>query len=186
MAQPVEPGYIRSPRVTFTRPANTTAYSIGDALASTATAGDVTPLEFEVARENGGCGKIIGSSMLTDSATAFAAMRLHLFNRPPFATGLYQADNAALALTYAALRVGGIDAPSGGPLVRNALPIIDFQTFVAQSACAEAIGLCDQTELDFMCLPDRKVIYGLLEVRAAFTPASGQSFTVSVSSRGLT
>lgn len=190
MAHEVEPGYIRSARYQFTRPTDTTPYSIGDALANSSTAASVVPIEFKVAKENGGAGLIIGAQLLTDSATAFAAIRLHLFNRKPFADAGYQADNSAIALTYAAMRAGNADqaidgdniSPHGVP---NKLPIIDFTTFTAQTSSAMSIGQCDQTELPFVCAPNSKLIYGLLEVRAAFTPANGQSFTAILNARGF-
>ena len=191
MAQPVEAGYIRSARYTLTRPSDTSAYSIADAIANSTTNTAVVPLEFKVSREKGGSGLIIGSRLLTDSATAFGAIRLHLFNRKPFADAGYQADNAAIALTYASMRVGASDQmidgdnvyPHGVP---NKLPIIDFTTFTAQTSSAMSIGQCDQTELEFVCAPDSQLIYGLLEARAVFTPASGQFFVPMLSVRGIT
>lgn len=190
MAKEVEPGYIRAARYQLTRPSDTTAYAIGDALANSSTAASVVPLEFKVAKENGGAGFVTGAQIATDSATAFGALRLHLFNRKPFADAGYQADNSALALTYAAMRAGNADqaidgdniSPHGVP---NKLPAIDFTSFNAHSSSAYAVGTCDQTELAFVCTPNSKLIYGLLEVRAVFTPANAQNFTVILHARGI-
>lgn len=171
MAQEVETGY-RSAGYELTRPGNTDAYAVGDHMANSTTAADVVPLEFEVAIVNGGRGKIIGSDMIANSATAFGAMRLHLFNRAPFAAAGYQADNAALALTYAAMQTGnGVSNPKN-----NYIGYVDFTTFVAQSSSALSIGTSEQTELNFACQHDSKKIYGLLEARAVFTPASSGKF----------
>lgn len=171
MAQEVETGY-RSAGYELTRTADTNAYAIGDHITSTVTAASVVPMEFEVARDNGGRGKIIGADMPVNSATAFGAMRLHLFNRAPFAAGGYAADNAAIALTYAAMQTGsGTTNPKN-----NYIGYVDFTTFVAQSSSAVSIGQSDQTELNFACQGDSKKIYGLLEARAVFTPASSGKF----------
>ena len=181
MAREVEAGYIRSAGYELTRPSDTNAYASGDAIANSTTAGSVVPLEFEVARDNGGAGKVIGAEMLTNSATAFGAMRLHLFNRAPFAAAGYQADNAALAITYAAMQTGsGISNPKN-----NYIGYVDFNTFVAQSSSAVSIGTSEQTELNFTCNFDSKKIYGLLEARAAISPASGQLFTPVLQAQGV-
>lgn len=172
MAQEVEPGYTRSAGYELTRTADGNAYAIGDHISTTITAGSVTPMEFEVARNDGGRGTIIGAELIVNSATAFAAMRLHLFNRAPFISGGYQADNAALALTYAAMQTG---SPLNTPQ-NNYIGFIDFTTFVAQSSSAVSIGQCDQTELNFLCEGGTKKIYGLLEARAVFTPGSSEKF----------
>lgn len=181
MSQIIEVGYIRSAAYELTRPSDTTAYAVGDALANSTTAGSVVPLEFEVARADGGTGKIIGSRLLTSSATAFGAVRLWLFNRQPFAAAGYQADNAAIALTYAACKTGSaVTAPKN-----NLIGYVDFSVFTALSSSAVSIGESNQPELDFMCDAGTKLIYGLLEVKAVFTPASAQTFTAVLSSSGV-
>ena len=159
----------------LTRPSDTTAYAIGDAIANSATASSVTPLQFTIARVNSFTGLIIGAQLITNSATAFAAIRLHLFNTTPFAAAGFQADNAALALTYTALTAGSAGA------LPNYIGAVDFTTFVAQSSSAYSIGLSDQTELTFDCASASQVVFGLLEARAAFTPASAQKFSTVLS-----
>lgn len=158
--------------VELTRPGDTNAYAIGDAIASTTTAGSVTPLTWTATREAGGSGRVIGAQCVVNSATAFGAIRLHLFNTTPFAAGGFQADNAALALTYAAMKTGSAGTNP------NYIGYIDFTTFVAQSSSAVALGTCDLTELAFDCAPGSQTIFGLLEARAAFTPGNQETFTV--------
>lgn len=160
--------------VELTRPSDTTAYAIGDAIANSTTGSAVTPLQFTVARSAGFTGRVVGAQLITDSATAFGAIRLHLFNTTPFAAAGFQADNAALALTYTALTTGSAGTSP------HYLGYIDFQTFVAESASAVSLGVCDLTELVFDTAAASSVIFGLLEARAAFTPASGQKFTVAL------
>lgn len=156
----------------LTRTADANAYSIGDQIASTVTAGSVTPLTWTAARAAGLGGQIVGARLVIDSATAFGAIRLHLFNTTPFAAGGFQADNAALALTYTAMKTG---SAGSNP---NYIGYIDFQTFTAQSASAESNGVCDLTQLAFLCAAASQTIYGLLEARAAFTPKNAGLFDV--------
>jgi hypothetical protein len=158
----------------LTRTSDTNAYAIGDQIASTVSAGSVTPLQFTVARAVGGTGRIIGAQLAVNSATAFGAIRLHLFNTTPFAVAGFQADNAAIALTYTALKTGSAGTNP------NYIGYVDFQTFTAQSASAQSNGVSDLTELTFACAAASQVIFGLLEARAAFTPASAETFNVSL------
>lgn len=158
----------------LTRPSDTNIYAIGDAVANSTTAGSVTPLQFTVARANSFTGRVVGAQIITDSATAIGAIRLHLFNTTPFAAAGFQADNAALALTYAALTTGSAGSSP------HYIGSIDFETFVAHTASARSIGQANQTELHFDCAAASQIIFGLLEARAAWTPASGQKFTVAL------
>ena len=158
----------------LTRPTDTNAYAIADAVANSTTAGSVVPLQFTAARSAGGSGRVTGAQLIVDSATAFGAIRLHLFNTTPFAAAGFQADNSALALTYTALKTGSAGANP------NYIGFIDFTTFNAQSASAVSNGICDLTELNFDCAAGSQVIFGLLEARAVFTPANGGKFDVSL------
>lgn len=158
----------------LTRTADGNAYAIGDQIASTVSAGSVTPLQFTVARTAAGTGRIIGAQLAVNSATAFGAIRLHLFNTTPFAAAGFQADNAAIALTYTALKTGSAGTNP------NYIGYVDFQTFTAQSSSAQSNGVCDLTELTFACAAASQVIFGLLEARAVFTPASAETFNVTL------
>lgn len=158
----------------LTRPGDTNAYSIGDAIANSTTAGSVVPLQFTVARVAGYTGRVTGALLTVNSASAFGFTRLHLFNQAPFAAAGYQADNAALALTYTALKTG---AAGTNP---NYIGYIDFNGFQAQSSAAVSEGACDLTELDFTPAAASQVIFGLLEARAAFTPANAGTFNVTL------
>jgi hypothetical protein len=136
--------------------------------------GSVTPLQFTVARAVGGTGRIIGSRLAVSSATAFGAIRLHLFNTTPFAAGSFQGDNAAMALTYAAFKTGSAGTNP------NYIGFIDYTSFTAHTTSAVSVGVANQTELAFFCAAASQVIFGLLEARAAFTPASAETFNVAL------
>lgn len=158
----------------LTRPGDTNVYAIGDAIANSTTAGSVTPLSFTVARAAGYTGRVTGALLAVNSATAFGFIRLHLFNQAPFAAAGYQADNAALALTYTALKTG---AAGSNP---NYMGYIDFNAFVAQSAAAMSFGACDLADLNFLPAAASQAILGLLEARSIFTPANAGTFNVTL------
>lgn len=165
-------GFTLSVGTELTRPSDANAYAIGDAIANSTTANLVTPLQFTAGRAVGGTGRIIGAELVVDSATAFGAIRLHLFNTTPFAAAGFQADNSALALTYTALKTGSAGA------LPNYIGYIDFTSFQAQSASAVAIGAANLTELAFACAAASQTIFGLLEARAVFTPGNPEKFSV--------
>lgn len=100
-----------TPRVTATyaRPADNTAYSIGDLIGNSGTAASVVPISFTVARAAGGSGRLTGCRAVVSCASGtivLPAFDLLLF-RPeasiPFAAGSYPADNAALVVSAAAM-----------------------------------------------------------------------------------
>lgn len=100
-----------TPRVTGTvaRPADNTAYSIGDIIANSVTANLVVPITFTVARIAGGSGRVTGARCAVVAASGtivLPAFDLLLF-RPeasiPFAAAGYPADNTALTVSGAAM-----------------------------------------------------------------------------------
>jgi hypothetical protein len=95
-----------TPRVTATqtRPADGTAYTIGDLIGNSGTAASVVPLTFTVARAAGGSGRISGARAVVTAASGtivLPAFDLLLF-RPesgiPFPAAGYPADNAVLTV----------------------------------------------------------------------------------------
>ena len=96
--------------VSFTRPADTTAYTAGDAMGNSTSSALI--MDFaNSARVSGGTGIITKARLVKSSnTTTNAAFRLWLFASSP--TGAN--DNAAFALTYASAssRLGYIDFPA--------------------------------------------------------------------------
>jgi hypothetical protein len=101
-----------TPRITATmsRPADNTAYSVGDLIGNSGTAASVVPITFTVARVAGGSGRITGCRCVVSAASGtivLPAFDLLLF-RPetsiPFAAAGYPADNAALNISLAAMK----------------------------------------------------------------------------------
>lgn len=146
--------------VEVTRPADTTAYAAGDAVADSTSA--PTALAFlAAARESGGGGYVTRARIVTDQKTNVAAYRLWLFSASPTVVN----DNAVFPLLYTekATRLGYIDI---GPLA----------TEDTTSTCAQAINA--DIRLAYTCAAT--TLFGLLETKTAFTPASGQKVYVEL------
>lgn len=138
----------------FTRPADTTAYTIGDLVANNTTAGSVIPLRFNIGKG----GFLVTSSNLTKSSNVItlADFKLHLFNTSPTVAN---GDNGANSYSFSS-KIG----------------IVDYATMTA----ATDVGFANLTGLNIMSYSANGVIYGLLEADAAYTPTSAEVFTVSL------
>jgi hypothetical protein len=147
----------------FTRPADAVAYAVNDAVADSTSA--PTILTFAgMGRTAGSGGMIRKVQLLTDQATNVAQFRLHLFNVPVAPL----ADNIPYASLYShrASRVGFVDFPAS-------------ETEGAGSTQAFSQWL--KGSLFYVCDPADTALYGLLETKTAFTPASGQNFYIALS-----
>ena len=157
---------IITPSSTFSRPANTTAYTAADLVANDTTAVDVTPMQFScqgTGAAGRGQGKIRRVRLFKDAAaTTNANFSIHLFSESPTVTN---GDNGAFAISSAQYHLGAVavDMTSG-----------------AQAGTADLIeGVAVSPEINFN-LPAASLIYGLIEAEAGYTPASGESFTVTL------
>jgi hypothetical protein len=149
---------------TFTRPADVTAYASGDLVANNPTAASVTALAFVGAARIAGGSGMIRRARLRKSGTGVnsAQFRLHLFNA---ALGTpTNGDNGAFAV----------------PGVANYIGAIDVNTDQAFNDGAWGAGLSRLgSEINFKLLSGT-TIYGLIEARAAYTPANAETFTVAL------
>lgn len=150
----------------FTRPADTTAYAAGDLVANSTTAGSVTPVALAVARTNGGTGQLL-NIRLSKSGTSLnnASFRVHLFRTSPTTT---VGDNGVFAGA-----VNGIAAVYIG--------YVDITTDVAFSdgAKGSATAPAGRQVMIFETGASSSSIYALVEARGAYTPTSGETFTVA-------
>jgi len=148
------------------RPADTTPYADGDAVSDSTTA--PTILSWDLARIVGG-GGVIMSAMLHKSAATLtaAAFDLYLFDAEPAAAGFK--DNAQLAITDAewADCIGGVS----------------FASADGRSVVTGAIWDSSVLDKPFVAAPTVKTIYGVLVARDAYTPASGETLTVTLSGK---
>lgn len=160
----------RSDTATFTRPADTTAYASGDLVANSTTAASVVPMSWLPP------GKpvfdIPAIKLETNNATVTnGAFRVHLFltTAPTIATA---GDNGVFAtnVTGKASWFGSYDGT-----------LIGFAN--------GGVALCVPTEgvirPDLLAAPG-DYIYGLVEARGAYTPASGEVFVATLIQEFLT
>lgn len=152
---------------TITRPGDTTAYTSGDLVANSVTAGSVAALQFTTAaRISGGNGRITGARIQkSTNGVSGAAFRLHLFTVVPTFT------------------TSGDNDPISGNVVASAkgyIGYIDITTMVGFSDVAWGTGAPDNTRraLDFVAVA--QTLYGIIEARGSYTPGSGEVFTVSI------
>lgn len=147
-------GLIKKVSDSFTRPANTTAYTAGDLVANNTTAGSVVPLTFNTGR--GGI-KIVGAHITkTDETDVTAAdFSLHLFGTSPTVAN---GDNGALSYNYS-----------------DKFADIDFATMVAATDVAWA--LASNQNFNFYTTGN---IYGLIEADGTYSPASAEVFSVTL------
>lgn len=148
----------------FTRPADTTAYASGDLVANSTTAGSVTPLAFQLPR-GAVAAKIWRVGILRSSTSITnAAFRLHIYkDSPTVANG----DNGALSSITAGYE-GFIDVATPGLAFSDDAK--NHGVYVNNSVFAPM----------FVSVDANAKLYGLLEARAAYTPASAEVFTVDM------
>jgi len=155
---------VRTAVAAFARPADTTQYALGDLVADSATAGEVTPLAFA------GGPALVRRAMLTkdDDDTTSASFRLHLFATDPVATAPEGGDNGALSLnTAVAGYLGALDvAFASAPDIYN-------------TAGNVAVGVPLQGSEIFVPA-DVGTLYGLIEARGTYTPAGGETFSATL------
>lgn len=155
-------GYTAVVGGSFTRPADTTAYAAGDLVANSVTAGSVTPISVAAARVNAGTGMIRRIRLTTSSpSTTNASFRVHFYKTSPTFTN---GDNAAW-LTTGSTYLGACDVT------------ID-KVF---SDGAKGIGVPNTgTEINFDTGASTQNIFAVIEARGAYTPTSGETFTLAV------
>lgn len=154
-------GFAARVAVTFTRPADTTAYASGDLVANNVTAGSVVPMTFALGRANAlGLGGQIRRARLRKTGTSVtnASFRLHLYSASPVPAN---GDNAAWLTDKALNYVGAMD-----------FTVDKAFTDGAAGNAVPAVG----SEIIFTA----DTYYGLLEARGAYTPASAELFEVSL------
>lgn len=152
---------ITNPSANFTRPANTTAYASGDLVADNTTAGSVTPLSFTIAVTSGRGLVINGIKLETDNTTETNGdFRIWFYTSSPTVTN---GDNGTFE---------SIESNYVGRVALDSL--IGFSDAIA------SYTVLDNTEAMRFKLSTGETLYALLEARGAYTPASGEVFTVTL------
>jgi hypothetical protein len=154
-------GATTNPSANFTRPTDTTPYASGDLVANNVTAGSVTPLSWTVARVAAGSGMVRRARVKKSGTTVTnAQFRLHLYAASPTVTN---GDNGVWLSTQSSY-LGSFD-----------VTVDKVFSDAAEGNGAPLIG----SEVNF-ALASGQTIYGLLEARAAYTPANAEVFTVEL------
>lgn len=152
---------IKEVTATFTRPDNTTAYASGDLVANSVTEGSVVPLAFTPSHKIDSMFVRRARVVKSGVSVTNASFRLHLFKSIP--TTITNGDNGAFSVSNAAGYLGALDVTLGNVFTDgahgSALPMSGNEISLAQG---------------------NGTIYGLLEARAAYTPLSGEVFTVTL------
>lgn len=157
---------IWNPSATFTRPNDTTAYSIGDLVANSTTAASVTPMSWALGGNTAPGGTRITRARIVKSniSPTLTAFRLHLYQKT---VTVANGDNGAWSSSGAADYLGFL----AGPTV--------LQAFT--DGCADAAPATAGAEI-IVRLASGSTIFGLLEARAAYTPVANEVFTVTLES----
>ena len=153
--------------VTFTRPSNTTQYSVNDAVSDNATTPTAATFVLPSVSPAIGLGGLIKSVYLfkSDQDQTGADFNLYLFDTQPAAAG-YE-DNALIAITDAEWAT-----------------CVGFVALVATSDAA-SVDVGDayhKTNLDwpFECVAGSTSLYSVLVARGTYTPASAEVFTIRI------
>lgn len=147
----------------FTRPSDTTQYGSGDLIANSTTNTQVSPMTFTIPYGRGF--KLWRVHIMKSGTTVTdAQFRLHLYkDSPTVANG----DNSAISSIVAGY-IGFVDVDGQAPAFTDDSMAAGVP--VNNSVFAPMLILAD---------PDCK-LYGLLEARDTYTPASAEVFTISL------
>lgn len=147
----------------FTRPSDTTAYASGDLVANSVTAASVTALSWTT---TGSRPFVIPAIRLQKTGTSLsnASFRLHLYTEAP--TVSTTGDNAAYA----------------SDVNSNAKWVDSYSGTMAAGHNDGCVMICppDSLILRPVYFGDATTLYGLIEARAAYTPASAEVFTATL------
>lgn len=146
----------------FTRPANTTAYTSGDLVANSVTAGSVTALTFATKLAAGTY--IVRRAKLAKSGTGVtnAAFRVHLYRTAAITCG--NGDNGAYSTDGVLSWLGSLDVT------------VD-QVF---SDGAAQFGFPNKGSECGIRLSEGDTLAALIEARGAYTPGSAEVFTLTL------
>ena len=149
--------------VSFTRPANTTAYAVGALIANSTAAGSVAPMVLSAARDWDFTGMIRRARLkVNDTAWANATVRVHCYRTAPtVANGDGGAWSSSESEYLGALDVT-LDKQFTDPVVKG-------------------FGVPNTgSEINFAPQSNTTSIYCLLEARTAVTPAASSSWTLTL------
>lgn len=145
----------------FTRPADTTAYTSGDLVANSTTAASVVPLRLAIGHGGGKISQVSISNNRT--VITNGTFTIHFYGTDPTATAPTAGDNGALA-TVNASRIG----------------VATMTIMTADNDIGMSTLNLGETNFLGGLYTERDQIFALVEAKAAYTPASGEVFTVKI------
>jgi hypothetical protein len=154
-------GHTSNPASSFTRPNDTSVYASGDLVANSTAAGSVVALSWTAARFAAGSFVVLRARLFkSGTSAASAAFRIHLFSAAPTVSN---GDNGVFSIaTGAADYLGSLDVNSmqagADGCMGHGAPNIGSQIAVK--------------------LNSGQILYGLVEVRGAYTPGAQEVFIV--------
>lgn len=166
----IRPYVLSAPSYNFTRPSDTTGYTSGDLVANSTTGTSVVPLSWIPAVSRVGFWVKGVRLKINNASVTNATFRVHLYNATPtLAGGANTGDNAAFGTVVTTGYAAWIDS---------------FDVTLVGLHADGAAGIAVPTEgaASFMPHPlaANTTVYGLIEARAAYTPASGSIITAEL------
>lgn len=156
---------IRIQSASFVRPGDTTPYTSGDLVANNVTAGSVVPLTIGASSKAAGTGRIKRVRLnKTGTSVTNAAFRVHFFRSSPVVAN---GDNGAISADGNAKGyIGSVD--------------VTVDKVFSDGAAGTGVATTGAgTEIPFILAAGQKRLFALIEARGAYTPASGETFTVT-------
>jgi hypothetical protein len=161
---PYRPDLYRPAAAEFTRPANTTAYAALDAVG--VTAGSVLTFA-NVARQNSGSGRVVAVRLWkSDITVTNASFLIHFYNAAPTAI----ADNSPWTMLYAD-REKYVGAVATGTMVTGG---------TGSGGYAVVPATTTPLVLPFKTAAGAKSLFAVITAAAAYTPASAETFSLSI------
>lgn len=157
-------GYAVNPTASFSRPADTTQYAVGDLVANTTTAGSVTPLSLVIARAANGSAMLRRLTLRKSGVSLTnAVFRVHLFRQATITCS--NGDNGAFLTNQLANYIGAFDVTMDRAFTDGAygagVPVNGSDMTIALSGGVDYVR-------------------ALVEARGAYPPASAETFTVGL------
>ena len=155
-------GYaIANPSANFTRPANTIQYSVGDIVANSTVNTSVTPLTLSAARLAAGSFELKRCRLYkSNNSLTNASFRVHFMTSIP--TTITNGDNGVFLISGVANYIGSMDVTMDMAFTDGA-----WGTSTPNMGSKFNVKLGSGINL-----------YALIEAKAAYTPASGEVFTL--------
>jgi hypothetical protein len=147
----------------FTRPANTTAYAVGQLIANSTIAASVVPMALTVARDLDFTGMIRRARIkVSDTAWLNATVRVHCYKNSPTVSNGDGGNWVSSESEYLGALDVSFDKQFSDPFVKG-------------------IGVPNNgSEINFAPAAGTGSIFCLLEARSAVTPASGSAWTLTL------